>query len=103
MTGAEGSTRDDAPLAGLRVLDLSRLYPGAMCGLLLADMGADVLKAEAPGTGDMMRFVSPGPYKSAHTAYNRGKRSMQLDLKHERAGEVLSRLIPTMDVVIESH
>jgi crotonobetainyl-CoA:carnitine CoA-transferase CaiB-like acyl-CoA transferase len=86
----------------LRVLDLTRLYPGAFCTSLLADLGADVVKVEAPGAGDGMRFVNVGDFKAAHVALNRGKRSITLNLKHERAGEVLRRLVRDADVVIES-
>ncbi|HEV8297408.1 MAG TPA: CaiB/BaiF CoA-transferase family protein [Acidimicrobiales bacterium] len=91
------------PLAHLRVLDLSRLYPGAMCSLLLADLGADVVKVEGPGFGDGMRFLTADDFKAAHVAFNRGKRSITLDVKHPRAGELLRRLAPDFDVVIESH
>jgi alpha-methylacyl-CoA racemase len=91
------------PLSHLRVLDLSRLYPGAYCTLLLADLGADVVKVEAAGRGDGLRDLEPGEVKAVHTALNRGKRSMTLDLKHDRAGEVLRRLVRDADVVVESH
>jgi len=91
------------PLSHLRVLDLSRLYPGALCSLLLADLGADVVKIEVPGTGDGLRFVSPGDFLSAHMALNRGKRSVQLDLRHPRAAEVLRGLVRDVDVVIDSN
>ena len=90
------------PLSHLRVLDLSRLYPGAYCTGLLADLGADVVKVEAPGVGDGLRFVEAGEVLAAHLSLNRGKRSMRLDLKHERAPEVLRRLAPAFDVVVES-
>jgi alpha-methylacyl-CoA racemase len=90
------------PLQGLRVLDLSRLYPGAFCTLLLADLGADVVKVEAPRFGDGMRFLTPEPFQAAHVALNRGKRSLQLDLKHPGAAGVLRRLVRDVDVVVES-
>lgn len=89
-------------LSHLKVLDLSRLYPGAYCTLLLADLGAEVLKVEAPGIGDGLRDLDPGEPRSVHTALNRGKRSMTLNLKHERAAEVLTRLVRDVDVVVES-
>ncbi len=92
-----------APLSHLRILDLSRLYPGAYCTELLADLGADVLKIEAPGAGDMMRFINGVADDPAHVSLNRGKRSLQLDLKHARAPEVLGRLVAQADVVVESH
>lgn len=96
------NTDSEGPLAGLRVLDLTRLYPGAFCTSLLADLGADVLKVEAPGYGDGMRSVDVGDFKAAHVALNRGKRSATLNLKHERAGEVLHRLARDADVLVES-
>lgn len=92
------------PLAGVRVLDLSRLYPGAFCTLLLADLGADVVKVEAPGSGDPIRLIgAPGQFNAAHVALNRGKRSLALDLRAPRAGDVLRRLVAAADVVVESH
>jgi alpha-methylacyl-CoA racemase len=92
------------PLAGVKVLDLSRMYPGAFCTLLLADLGADVLKAEGPGAGDgLRRVVAPGTFNATHTALNRGKRSLVLDLKKLGAAGVLKRLVAWADVVVESH
>jgi alpha-methylacyl-CoA racemase len=92
-----------APLTGTRVLDLSRLYPGAFTTLLLADLGADVLKVESPGYGDGMRFLSGGGFEAAHAALNRGKRSMTLDLRGPRGAEVFRMLARDADVVVESH
>ena len=91
-------------LAHVKVLDLSRMYPGAFSTLLLADLGADVVKVEAPGAGDGMRgTAAPGQFNGAHTALNRGKRSVVLDLRSPDAAKVLSRLVVWADVVIESH
>jgi crotonobetainyl-CoA:carnitine CoA-transferase CaiB-like acyl-CoA transferase len=97
------------PLAGLRVLDLSRLLPGGFCSLLLADLGADVLKVEDTGTGDYVRWAPPhyeGMHPSARSALflalNRNKRSARLDLKSERGREVLLRLVREHDVLLES-
>ncbi len=87
----------DRPLSNLRVLDLSRLQPGAFCTGLLADLGADVLRVEQPGVGDPLRGI-PG----AHEAYNRGKRSLTLNLRHEQAAAVVRRLAADVDVVVES-
>jgi alpha-methylacyl-CoA racemase len=84
------------PLGHLRVLDLSRLHPGAYCTGMLADLGADVLRVEPPG-GDQLRAI-PG----AAAAYHRGKRSITLDLKHARAAEIVRRLVGGVDVVVES-
>jgi len=85
------------PLTGIRVLDLSRLHPGALCTRLLADLGAEVLRVEQPGQGDPLRTI-PG----AHAAYNHGKRSMTLDLRHDGAPAVLRRLAASADVLVES-
>jgi len=97
------------PLEGIRVLDLSRLLPGGFCSLLLADLGADVLKVEDTGMGDYIRWSPPfydGPDESARSALflslNRNKRSIRLDLKHERGREALLRLVRAHDVVLES-
>jgi alpha-methylacyl-CoA racemase len=92
------------PLAGVKVLDLSRMYPGAFATLLLADLGADVLKVEGPGAGDgLRRVVAPGTFNATHTALNRGKRSLVLDLKKFGAAGILKRLVAWADVVVESH
>ena len=90
-----------APLAGVRVLDLTRMFPGAYCTSLLADLGADVLKVEAPGFGDGLRFMGE-EFPASHVAVNRGKRSMTLNLKSPRAGEILRRLVRDADVLVES-
>jgi crotonobetainyl-CoA:carnitine CoA-transferase CaiB-like acyl-CoA transferase len=97
------------PLEGIRVLDLSRLLPGGFCSLLLADFGADVVKVEDMGMGDYIRWSPPhyeGAHESARSALflslNRNKRSIRLDLKHERGREALLRLVRDHDVVLES-
>jgi crotonobetainyl-CoA:carnitine CoA-transferase CaiB-like acyl-CoA transferase len=97
------------PLAGIRVLDLTRLLPGGFCTLMLADFGAEVLKVEDTGMGDYIRWAPPhyeGAEESARSALylalNRGKRSMRLDLKHERGRDVLLRLARGHDVLVES-
>ncbi|HEX4806040.1 MAG TPA: CaiB/BaiF CoA-transferase family protein [Conexibacter sp.] len=97
------------PLAGLKVLDLSRLLPGGFCSLLLADLGADVLKVEDTGMGDYVRWSPPyveGAEDSARSALflalNRNKRSIRLDLKTEGGREVLLRLAREHDVLLES-
>jgi alpha-methylacyl-CoA racemase len=97
------------PLAGIRVLDLSRLLPGGFCSLLLADLGAEVLKVEDTGIGDYIRLSPPyveGAADSAKSslflALNRNKRSIRIDLKHERGREALLALVREYDVVLES-
>jgi alpha-methylacyl-CoA racemase len=92
------------PLTGLRILDLTRLLPGGYASLLLADMGADVLKVEEPGKGDYIRFTPPlvGDTSAAHIALNRNKRSMCLNLKVQEGREIFQELARTSDVVLES-
>ncbi len=97
------------PLAGLRVLDLSRLLPGGFCSLLLADLGAEVLKVEDTGMGDYVRWAPPyveGAEESAKSALflslNRNKRSIRIDLKSDAGREVLLRLVREHDVLLES-
>ncbi len=97
------------PLAGVRVLDLSRLLPGGFCSLLLADYGAEVLKVEDTGMGDYVRWSPPyyeGAEPSARSALflalNRNKRSIRLNLKDEAGREVLLRLVREYDIVLES-
>jgi crotonobetainyl-CoA:carnitine CoA-transferase CaiB-like acyl-CoA transferase len=97
------------PLAGIRVLDLSRLLPGGFCSLLLADFGADVVKVEDTGMGDYIRW-SPPYYEGAHDSaksalflsLNRNKRSIRLDLKSEAGRDALLALVRDHDVVLES-
>ena len=96
-------------LAGIRVLDLSRLLPGGFCSLLLADFGAEVLKVEDTGMGDYVRWSPPyheGADDSAKSALflalNRGKRSIRLNLKEEAGREVLLKLVREYDVLLES-
>jgi crotonobetainyl-CoA:carnitine CoA-transferase CaiB-like acyl-CoA transferase len=97
------------PLAGLRVLDLSRLLPGGFCSLLLADLGAEVLKVEDTGMGDYVRWSPPyyeGVEESARSALflslNRNKRSIRVNLKSDGGREVLLRLAREHDVLLES-
>ena len=98
-----------AALQGLRVLDLTRLLPGPVAALRLAEMGADVLKIEAPGSGDPTRTMlqassdrvagRPGAF---YRMVNRGKRETRLDLKSEAGRTVLRALAREADVLIES-
>src|SRR4051795_752178 len=95
-------------LAGVRVLDLTRLLPGGFCTGLLADFGADVLKVEDTGLGDYVRWAPPryeGADPSAASALflslNRNKRSIRVNLKSEAGREVLFRLVREADVLVE--
>jgi alpha-methylacyl-CoA racemase len=93
-----------SPLAGIRVLDLTRLLPGAMATLHLADMGADVVKIEDTDAGDYSRFMGRvrGGMSDSFRMLNRNKRAMRLDLKHRRGREAFLRLAQRADVVVES-
>jgi crotonobetainyl-CoA:carnitine CoA-transferase CaiB-like acyl-CoA transferase len=92
------------PLQGVRVLDLSRLLPGPWATLVLADLGADVVKVEDPLGGDYLRWMPPlvGEQSGYFHALNRNKRSIALDLRQPRGAEVLRRLVRRFDVVVES-
>ncbi|MDQ4006217.1 MAG: CoA transferase [Actinomycetota bacterium] len=92
------------PLYGVRILDLTRLLPGNYCTLLLADLGADVVKVEEPGRGDYIRFTPPmvGAEGSVHRALNRGKRSIAINLKADGGPELLRRLARDAAAVVES-
>ena len=94
----------NGPLEGLRVLDLTRLLPGGYATLLMADLGADVIKVEEPARGDYIRWMPPaaGDLSAGHIALNRNKRSLTLNLKSERGREVLLDLCERFDVLVES-
>src|SRR5574343_1226621 len=93
-----------APLAGIKVLDLTRLLPGPVATLHLADLGAEVIKIEDPQVGDYARTLGTG--QGEDSAYfrmiNRNKQGLVLDLKRPEAVAVFLRLVETADVVVES-
>jgi crotonobetainyl-CoA:carnitine CoA-transferase CaiB-like acyl-CoA transferase len=94
------------PLKGLRVIELAHIMAGPVCGLMLADMGADVVKVEKIGTGDDSRRFLPPDIEGESAAFmcmNRNKRGIALDLKHEDGKAVLMRLLKDADVVIENY
>lgn len=86
------------------MLDLTRLLPGGFATLLMADLGADVVKIEEPGKGDYIRWIPPlvGEFSAAHAALNRNKRSITVNLKTEQGRSVFVHLARRADVVIES-
>jgi crotonobetainyl-CoA:carnitine CoA-transferase CaiB-like acyl-CoA transferase len=86
-----------APLRGLRVLDLSRYAPGPFCTLILAALGAEVVKVEPAPSGDPLRSLDPDAFERL----NAGKKSIVLDLKSEAGNRALRRLARTADVLIE--
>ncbi|MBN2232292.1 MAG: CoA transferase [Deltaproteobacteria bacterium] len=91
------------PLNGIRILDFSTLLPGPFATMMLADLGADVLKVEAPHRPDYLREGPPydDGVSGGHMALNRGKRSLTLDLKIPEAVTVAKRLVRSYDIVIE--
>ena len=90
------------PLDGVRVLDFTRLLPGAYATLLLADLGADVVKIEDPRGGDGMRSLPTSGSRNYFALLNRGKRSVTLDLRSPAAAAVVDALCAGADVTIDS-
>jgi crotonobetainyl-CoA:carnitine CoA-transferase CaiB-like acyl-CoA transferase len=90
-------------LAGIRVLDLSRMLPGPFASMMLADLGAEVIKVEEPTVGDPTRHSPPklGTQSAAFLQVNRNKKSIAFDLKREEAREVFLKLAASADVVLE--
>ena len=98
--------RSQGPLAGMRVLDLSHVMAGPVCGLMLADMGADVVKIERIPVGDDSRQIMTPSIEGESAALmmmNRNKRGLALDLKKAKGQEVLRRLVRTADALIENY
>jgi crotonobetainyl-CoA:carnitine CoA-transferase CaiB-like acyl-CoA transferase len=97
-------TQPALSLDGVRVLDLSRVLAGPFCGMLLADLGADVIKIEDTGAGDESRTWPPHKdgESAAFLVINRNKRDMTLDLKAPQGAEVLRRMVREADVLIEN-
>jgi alpha-methylacyl-CoA racemase len=91
------------PLSSLKVLDFSTLLPGPFASLLLADMGAEVLRIESPSRVDLVRVLPPhvDGVSASHAYLNRNKRCLALDLKKPEALEVVRRLIAEYDIVLE--
>ena len=93
------------PLAGIVVLDLTQILAGPMCTMVLADMGADVIKVEKPNGGDDNRRMGPPfikDWSAGFLAVNRNKRSLALDLQSDGGGRVFKRLLEGADVVVEN-
>jgi crotonobetainyl-CoA:carnitine CoA-transferase CaiB-like acyl-CoA transferase len=104
MSSREGSLQQ-RPLDGVRVIDLSRVLAGPYCTMVLADLGAEVIKVERPGSGDETRSWGP-PFAGGEAAYylsvNRGKRSCAIDLSHEEGRALALELCAGADAVIEN-
>ena len=108
MTAAGLASGATGPLAGIRVIDVTQALSGPFCTMLLADLGADVIKIEPP-TGDMTRFGGPFTREDSENAYggyfasiNRNKRSVVLDLKADGGRDALLRLIDRADAFVEN-
>ena len=87
------------PLAGIRVIEVGHILAGPYAGMLLADLGADVVKIEMPGTGDESRYW--GPPFATYMSSNRNKRSIEVDLHTEQGQRICLDLIRTADVLVE--
>jgi crotonobetainyl-CoA:carnitine CoA-transferase CaiB-like acyl-CoA transferase len=96
--------RADRPLAGVRVLDLTRVLAGPFCSMILGDMGAEVIKVEEPGKGDDTRSWPPflGGEATYFLSVNRNKQSLTLNLKAPEGRDILTRLARKSDVVLEN-
>jgi crotonobetainyl-CoA:carnitine CoA-transferase CaiB-like acyl-CoA transferase len=94
----------NGPLHGVKVVDLSVMISGPLAGMMLADQGAEVVKVESPGLGDIMRFLgtNKGGMTGIFANNNRGKRSIVIDLKQPAGLDVAKRLIADADVVIQN-
>lgn len=105
MTDPVSSPSLDAPLAGIKVVDLTRVMTGPYATMMLGDLGADVIKVERPGKGDDTRHWGP-PFVDGEASYflsvNRNKRSIAIDLKSEQGKNALARLIAEADVLVEN-
>ena len=95
----------DQPLAGVRVLDLTRVLAGPFCTQILGDLGAEVVKVEAVGSGDEVRTIPPfypGGESHYFLAINRNKRSIAVDMKRDAGREIILDLASKCDVVVEN-
>jgi len=111
MNEISGSWNEDKkmnkpPLEGIKIIDLSAALTGPFCTQLLGDFGAEVIKIEPPGKGDMLRAFGP-PYLKGESPYflltNRNKRGITLDITKEKGREILIRLAEDADVLIENY
>jgi crotonobetainyl-CoA:carnitine CoA-transferase CaiB-like acyl-CoA transferase len=96
--------KDPAPLEGVRVLDLTRLFPGPLATMMLGDLGAEVIKVEDPKTGDLTRYWPPqkNGVGAGYLALNRSKLSFTVNLKDPKGRALFLRLAKQSDVVVES-
>ena len=94
----------NGPLAGIKIIDIGTMLAAPLAAGILADQGADVIKVEPPGLGDLQRYVgaSCNGIGSLHQTVNRGKRSLALNLKHEDGLAVLKKMVADADVLIHN-
>ena len=104
MNSSTESSKRPLPLAGVKVLDVSQVMAGPYSCMLLADMGADVIKVEPPGGGDQTRgamgFKMKGPDSMGFLNMNRNKRSIAINLKSEAGKSVLFKLVKEADILV---
>lgn len=94
----------NAPLHGLKVLDLTEHMAGPFCTMILADMGADVIKLERPGKGDSSRHMGDATERNAYFRYiNRSKQSLTLNYKSEKGREIFLDLVREADILVENY
>ena len=102
---SSGKIKNQGPLVGIRVIDLTRILAGPFCTMNLGDMGAEVIKIEQPERGDDTRSWGP-PFVGEQAAYflgvNRNKKSVTLNLKDTRGRKILGDLLRGADVMIEN-
>ena len=104
MPETDSKSKSPPLLRGVRVLDLSTIVAGPAAGMILADLGADIIKVERPGTGEDGRAMGPhrGPFGAYFTTLNRGKRSIGIDITKPAGREATLRLAETCDVFLEN-
>lgn len=107
MNSSATPSNSPLPLAGVKVLDVSQVMAGPYCCMLLADMGADVIKVEPPGSGDQTRgamgFKMKGPDSMGFLNMNRNKRSIAINLKTEAGKAILFKLAKEADILVENY
>ena len=102
--GGAGAAIGDGPLAGVKILDLSRVLAGPFCSMVLADLGAEVIKVEELGRGDQTRTIPPFVNGESHyfLSINRNKQSVSVDLKKPAGRDLILKMAERADVVLEN-
>src|SRR3546814_483488 len=101
---AETATGGGGPLAGVKVLDMTEHMAGPFCTMILADMGAEVVKLERPGKGDSSRAMGDGSERNPYFRYiNRNKRGVTLDYKRPEGKALFLKLVAGVDVLVENY